>query len=206
MHFTSSSQSGGPPRSANFGFTMIELLVVVGIVAIIAAIAAPNFGELVARSRTASAVSELETALGSARAEALRRGTFISVCRSANASDAAPTCSSALSGGFAGNDWAAGWLVFVDADGNGIVGTDEQVLVSRQALNGGTGQRVYATATDSDSAAVATLTYQADGLRLSGAKQVQFAISDENAGSNVRSQRCVTVLIPGQFTATAAAC
>ena len=48
------------------------------------------------------------TAFNLARMEAIRRGTPVSVCASADQA----SCSGA-------NDWASGWIVFTDANGSG---------------------------------------------------------------------------------------
>lgn len=91
------------------GFTLIELMVAVAIVAILSAVAAPSFSDMMIRSAIRSASSDLGADINTARAEAIRVGGRVSVCpRSA---PTAMTC---------GSDWRQGWLVFREAGAAGI--------------------------------------------------------------------------------------
>lgn len=66
------------------GFTMVELLVTVAILAIIAALAAPSFRTLMLSRSLTAASHEIVGALQLARMEALRRRASVTVCPSAN--------------------------------------------------------------------------------------------------------------------------
>ena len=61
------------------GFTAIELMVVVSIVAILAALAAPSFTPLIERWRVRSAIEHLTSTLYFARSEAIKRGGGITI-------------------------------------------------------------------------------------------------------------------------------
>lgn len=56
------------------GFTAIELLVVISIIAVLASLAGPSFSGLIERWRVRSAVEDLQSVLYYARAEAIKRG------------------------------------------------------------------------------------------------------------------------------------
>jgi type IV fimbrial biogenesis protein FimT len=79
-------------RRANGGFTLIELMMVVAILAIMAALAAPSMAKLVADQRLRSAATDLHLALVKARSEAIKRNVDVTV---------SPT----------GGSWTAGWSI-----------------------------------------------------------------------------------------------
>lgn len=61
------------------GFSLIELLVVIGLVAIAASVAVPAFSDLIERNRVTSTTNSVVGLLNYARAEALRRGRTVDV-------------------------------------------------------------------------------------------------------------------------------
>ncbi|MGN0927044.1 GspH/FimT family pseudopilin [Ectopseudomonas mendocina] len=82
------------------GFTLIELMVVLAIIVIAAAVAVPSYNSSVEAGRKTSAVNNLVGALQFARSEAItRRSDGVKVCASAGGS----TCS--------GSNWSAGGVV-----------------------------------------------------------------------------------------------
>lgn len=95
------------------GFTLIELLVTISIAAILAAVAAPSFTNIVAKQRVSSASSELFSALNLARMEAIKRNRHILVC----------PINTAGTGCLTGNTWTQGWTVCVDGDSDGTCDT-----------------------------------------------------------------------------------
>ena len=66
-------------RKYDSGFTLIEMITVVIIVGVIAAIAAPNFLGLLNRNRVNEAVRQVEGALKEAQKQALRSGKSCSI-------------------------------------------------------------------------------------------------------------------------------
>lgn len=65
-------------RSTEAGFTLIELMVVVSIIAVGAALSAPSFTQMIANYRVRSGAESMMNGLNYARAEAVRRNTAVS--------------------------------------------------------------------------------------------------------------------------------
>lgn len=91
------------------GFSVIELIITIAIVAILVAVALPSFQESLRGNRVSTASNELITSINLARSEALRNPRGAVICTSRNGS----TC---------GGNWDDGWIVWIDADGNGSPG------------------------------------------------------------------------------------
>lgn len=92
----------------NKGFTLIELMVVIAIVAIVSAIALPSLTAFIDSTRFSAQANDLVAALNYARSEAVKRNADVSVCPSTDGA----TCASSSS-------WSTGWLVTL-ADGTVI--------------------------------------------------------------------------------------
>lgn len=101
------------------GFTLVELMVTVAVMAIVLGLAVPNFEPTINASRLTGSANELVAALQTARMEAIRRNRRIAVCPSIDAEADAPNCSAAD---------ASGWLVFVDADRSGAFNAGDTLL------------------------------------------------------------------------------
>ena len=96
------------------GFTLIELMITLVVLAILLLVAVPNFGSFVAQSRLDSVKNKLISSVALARSEAIKRGVAVAICRK-NA-DPAQTCNgNAVTGS---KDWSNGWIVFLDEDDN----------------------------------------------------------------------------------------
>lgn len=112
-------------RKRNQGFTLIELMVVMAVVAILATMAVPGLQAFVANNRQAGAVNDLLSSLYFARDEAVTRNTPVTLCPSADGI----VCESV--------GWEAGHIVFVDDDGDGALDGAEETLARSETLPAG---------------------------------------------------------------------
>jgi len=101
-------------KKYNSGFTLVELIVTVSVVAILSSIAAPSFRTMLQNNKASVAANEMVSALLLARSEALKRRNNVTVCTSADQT----TCA-----GNSEKDFAKGWIVFVDCDKDRVVGS-----------------------------------------------------------------------------------
>lgn len=114
------------PRPARqSGFTIIEIMVAVAILAILVGVGAPSLRDFVIRSRISSQSSDLAVDLQLARSESARRGQRVMLCASNTTYDG---CSGTATG------WAAGWIVFADVDHGGSFNSGDEILRVHQAL------------------------------------------------------------------------
>ena len=111
----------GTTGNSERGFTSIELMVVVAIMAILAGLAAPSFKPLIERWRVRQASEALQSTLYAARSEAIKRGGLVAIQKNATGTESCP-----LAAG--NNDWDCGWFVFVDANDDGAFNTNEEIL------------------------------------------------------------------------------
>lgn len=75
----------------NLGFTLVELMVALAVLAILITIALPSFTNMIQNNRSAALANSIVTALNVARSEAVKRNALVNVN--------------------SGGDWTNGWVV-----------------------------------------------------------------------------------------------
>lgn len=98
------------------GFTLVELMVTVAVLAVVIGIAVPSFTTIMHRNRLTAAANEMVSALQIARMEAIRRNRRAVLCPSIDGQ----TCN--------GADWSK-VLVFIDANRNSQADATGDVLL-----------------------------------------------------------------------------
>ncbi|MEN1728185.1 MAG: GspH/FimT family pseudopilin [Pseudomonadota bacterium] len=106
------------------GFTLLELIIAIALVALLTAIAVPSFRAVIQNNRITAQTNDLLTAFQLARSEAVRRGRPVTICAADVVGGGnAPTC---------GTNWNLGWMAVVDgvaSAGSSNVAVDERLRV-----------------------------------------------------------------------------
>ncbi len=105
------------------GFTLMELMVTIGMVGIVMALAVPGMRAFIQNERLTSTTNTLLADLMLARSKAVERNQPTILCASSNQT----SCT--------GGSFADGWIVGVDANNNGLLEADERIKV-QQAIQG----------------------------------------------------------------------
>lgn len=103
----------------SWGFSLIELMVTVAVLAILVAIGLPSFQSSMRSNRLATATNELIASINLTRSEAVRNPNGAAMCAS---SDGA-TCT---------GSWDDGWIVWIDRNGDGnpdLTGAGTDILL-----------------------------------------------------------------------------
>ena len=145
---------------------MIELLVTLGILGALLALALPGFQDVIESSNTNRQAKNFWVSLNLARSEAIKRGIDVSICASDCDADT----------------WSEGWIVFVDnnGDADGDVGSiDAGDIVIRVFETPGAGSTHTFT--------VNLFSYDNLGFGATGGVQTFLICLATNNASNARS-------------------
>jgi type IV fimbrial biogenesis protein FimT len=108
------------------GFTLLELLTALTIGSIVIVVGVPSFQGVMSNQRLTASTNEMVTTLNLARSEAIKRVTYVTVCKSSNGT-----------GCTAGSAWEDGWIVFANISSAtpGAVDVGDEIIRVLPALH-----------------------------------------------------------------------
>lgn len=156
---------------SNRGFTLIELMIAVSLLAVVAALAAPAMGDFIVRQRVASQAGDLALAMALARSEAIKSSTSIAVI---------PETVSP-------NGWANGWCVAPASVANCNDGAVLRRFPTRSNVN-----------ISSDLASPYRIVFLRDGSRGVSSGRPRFKVSSPQLPAAGQNARCVLLTQQGR--------
>lgn len=176
------------------GFTLIELIVTLAVLAIVVSMAAPGFNDMITNNRSASMASELVATVNYARSEAIKQAKRVSICPSDNGTSCLAEA----------DQWNKGLLVFVD-----------QAASDSAAVNVGTVLRYWnkldknaVVSLKQDSTAIAYLRFSSRGMlaRSGGGDNDPRSFAAYVSGCKGNAGRSIQIGITGLVSSSPLTC
>ncbi len=161
------------------GFTLIELIITLTIIAILLGIVGPNMGTFVTSNRLTTQANEFIADLNLARSEAIKQASNVGVC----ASSTGTSCT---------GNWQNGWIVFLDADASLGWTASDSVLRTHESLSGN--NTLGGTQT--------TIVFNKSGVLASAAAAGNYTLCNSQSGKS----RVINVQTTGRPTLSEGSC
>jgi type IV fimbrial biogenesis protein FimT len=105
------------------GFTLIELMIAVGLTGLLLSLAVPALDLFVTNARQTGAINDFVSSVHVARSTAVTTNARVTVCPSASGAN----CD--------GGEWADGWIVFSDPNSNRNVDVGERIVATSEGFD-----------------------------------------------------------------------
>jgi type IV fimbrial biogenesis protein FimT len=174
-------------RPSDTGFTLVELCVVLAVMALLATFTAPSFVSWHSRDQVDARARSLFSTLSLARAESIRRGVRITLCRIDAARHCLPAGRSCEGGAI---DWSCGWGLFVERDGVPTL-LRLQTPLSSVSIGGASTELSFTPPS---------------GQVIGGFRSFDFAARGGESPASASARRCVRIAAGGRARMTQGAC
>lgn len=167
------------------GFTLVELVVTLAIIAIIATLGVPSFNATIKNNRLVAESNRLIAHIQLARSEAIKRNQVVSLCRSGNGS---------LCGNTDSRVYHQGWLVYADTDGRDDdyeVGEGDALVQIGEASPGG-------ITIMSDTTGNRWLSFKSNGMLDENNRAARYILCADGVSTEAVPGRLVTITVSGQ--------
>ena len=164
-------------RLKTAGFTLVELLVVMAIAGVLISLAIPSYNYITSANRVSGEINGLLGDMQFARIEAIREGSWVTICSSSTGTSCAGN-----------NNWATGWIVFADANNNQTVNAGETIWRVKPAFIG--------TDTATADNATKAVTFNREGFAQLAAVTT---VTIHNPTSTKAFTRCLAISLAGML-------
>ena len=179
------------------GFTIVELMVVIAIIAVFMVFAIPSYKSVTTQSRMAGEINDLASDIALARSAAVKQGLTVTICPSTNPSATPSTSAPACSGS---TSWTTGWIVFIDTAGNQTFTTSGDTLLRVHGPFSGSDTLVLSAT----SATPTSITFNRMGGTNSFGSATDFSstgtLTLHDSSNNAAWRRCVNLSEAGTIT------
>ena len=178
------------------GFTIPEIIITLGIIAIVLSTAVPSISSMIKDNRLATQLNSVVTHIHVARAEAVKRDVRVILCRSSSPDAITPSC------GGTEKVWTDGYIVFAD-DGNYSnnkydPGTDTLLIRSQPAASGINMRTSWSWNKN--------LEFNPDGSTNEGGAVAFMSLCDDRGSDNGRQIQVAASGIPRMYAGNISTC
>ena len=178
------------------GFTLPELMITLGVIAIVLSTAVPGISSMLKDNTLANQLNSVVTDLHYARAEAVKRDVRVILCRSASPNATTPSCG--------GNTkvWESGYIIFADdgSNSNSVYNSATDTLLIRgQPATSGVRMRTNWTWNNN-------LEFNPDGSTNESGSTAVMAVCDDRGIENGRTIQVGANGVPRMYADNIATC